>query len=149
LVVRRHEGVPMAEVSNELWELASSALDLAVDCFGGGESNPIVLFIDESGQRHIVDVKDVQGNVTPQLVDSARGMVAKGIGAAALRYAVAFDGYLTTDGNRLDAAFVEAGERGQSEAVVFAQRYRVKKRSGKVERIGRPELVQAAEQLLS
>ena len=139
----------MAEVSDELWELASSALDLAVDCFAAGESNPIVLFIDESGQQHIVDVKDAQGNVTPQLVDSARGIVAEGIGASALRYAVVFDGYLTSNGVRLDAAFVEAGERGQPESVVFAQRYRVKKRSGTVERVGRPKLVQAAKQLLS
>jgi hypothetical protein len=139
----------MADVSDELWELAAEALDLAVDCFAAGESNPIVLFVDGSGQRHMVDVKDAQGNVTPQLVEAARGVVSEGVGASAQRYAVAFDGYLTTDGERLDAAFVEAGERGQPEAVVFAQRYRVKKRSGKVERVGRPELVQVVEQLLS
>jgi hypothetical protein len=139
----------MAEVSDELWGLASEALDLAVDCFAAGESNPIVLFVDGAGQRHMVDVKDAQGNVTPDLVESARGIVSEGVGASARLYAVAFDGYLTTDGQRLDAAFVEAGERGQPEAVVFAQRYRVKKRSGKVERVGRPELVQAAAQLLT
>ena len=139
----------MAEVSDGLWELVAEALDLAVDCFAAGESNPIVLFVDGSGQRHMVDVKDAEGNVTPQLVETSRGVVAQGFGAAAQRYAVAYDGYLTTDGERLDAAFVEAGERGQSEAVVFAQCYRVKKRSGKVERVGRPEMVQAAEQLLS
>ena len=139
----------MAEVSDDLWGLASEALDLAVDCFAAGESNPIVLFVDGSGQRHMVDVKDAQGNVTPQLVETARNVVAEGVGAAARLYALAYDGYLTTDGQRLDAAFVEAGERGQPEAVVFAQRYRVKKRSGKVERVGRPELVQAAAQLLT
>jgi hypothetical protein len=139
----------MAEVSDELWELASSALHLAVDCFAAGESNPIVLFVDGYGQRHLVDVKCAQGTVTPQLVERARDIVSKCVGATAQRYAVAFGGYLTSDGKRLDAAFVEAGERGQPEAVLFAQRYRVKKRSGKAERVERPELVQAAEQLLS
>jgi len=102
----------MAEVSAELWELASEALDLAVDCFAAGESNPIVLFDDRSGQRPMVDVKDDQSNVTPELVQAARGVVSEGVGTAAQRYAIAFDGYLTTDGERLDAAFVEAGERG-------------------------------------
>lgn len=139
----------MAEVSDELWGVASEALDLAVDCFAIGESNPIVLFVDEAGQRHMVDVKDAQGNITPQLVETARGIVSKGFGASARLYAVAFDGYLTTDGQRLDAAFVEAGERGQPDAVVFAQRYRVKKRSGKADRVGRPELVKVAAQLLT
>ena len=139
----------MAEVSDKLWELASEAFDLAVDCFAVGKSNPIVLFDDSSGQRHMVDVKDAQGNVTPELVEAARGVLSESASAAAQRYAIAFDGYLTVDGKRLDAAFVEAGERGQPEAVVFAQHYRVKKRSGKVERVGRPILVQAAQQLLS
>jgi hypothetical protein len=138
----------VAEVSDELWELVAEALDLGVDCFAAGESNPFVLFVDGSGQRHMVDVKDAQGNVSPQLVAAARGIVSKGVPASAQRYALAFDGYLTTDGERLDAAFVEAGERGQPEAMVFAQCYRVKKRSGKVERVGRPQLVQTAEQLL-
>src|SRR5262249_53129278 len=127
------------EVSDELWELASKALDLAVDCFGTGESNPILLFVDGSGQRYVVDVKDVQGNVTLELVEAARGIVSEGGGTTRL-YALAYDGYLNMDGRRLEAAFVEAGERGQPEAVVFAQRYRVKKRSGKLERMGRPVL---------
>ena len=138
----------MNEVSNDLWGLVSSALDLAVDCFAVGEQNPFVMFVDLSGQHHMVDVKDVQGNGTPQLVDTARGVVSRGVAAEALRYAIAFDGYLTTDGKRTDAAFVEAGERGASGAVVFAQPYRVKKRSRKAERVGRPVLVQEAEQLL-
>lgn len=139
----------MADVSGELWKLALEALDLAVDCFAAGESNPMVLFDDESGQRHIVDVKDAQGNITPELVEAARGVVSEGVGAAAQRYAITFDGYLTNDGERLDAAFVEAGERGQAQAVMIAQNYRIKKRSGKAERVGQPVLVQAAEQLLS
>jgi len=123
-------------------------LDLACDRFAAGESNPIVMLVVESGQTHIIYVEDIQGNVTPQLVDNARHVVSEGFGKLARLYAVAFDGYLTTDGERSDAAFVEAGERGQPEAVVFAQRYRVKKRSGKVERVKRPLLVEATNQLL-
>jgi hypothetical protein len=37
--------------------------------------------------------------------------------------AVAWDGYATTDGKRMDAVFVEASERGASQSMVFAQRY--------------------------
>jgi hypothetical protein len=82
------------------------------------------------------------------LVDVARHTVAEGIGQVAHLCALAYDGYLTTDGERTDAAFVEAGERGQPEAFLIAQRYRVKKRSGKVERVGQPTIIGGAEQLL-
>ena len=90
----------MADVSDELWELASEALDLFIDCFAVGESNAIVVFDDGSGQRHMVDVKDAQGNVTPELLEAAQGVVSESVGTAAQRYAIAFDGYLTTDGER-------------------------------------------------
>lgn len=109
----------------------------------------MVVFIDGSGQRHLVDVRSAEGDVTPGLVDAAREVVSKGVGTSALRYAVTFDGYLTTDGKRGDAAFVEAGERGRPEGLLFAQRYRVRKRTQRVERVGQPQLLQALKNLLT
>jgi hypothetical protein len=40
----------------------------------------------------------------------------------AVRGAIAYDGYLTLEGDRTDAIFVEADERGRGHALVFAQR---------------------------
>ncbi|HEX4981683.1 MAG TPA: hypothetical protein VFV63_08295 [Ilumatobacteraceae bacterium] len=41
------------------------------------------------------------------------------------RAAVAWDGYLTLDGQRTDAVFVEASAIGDLESVVLAQRYEI------------------------
>ena len=138
----------MPEVSDSLWQLVSGLLDLAVDCFAAGESNPMVHFIDQEGKSHMIDIKSASSNVNPQLVEKARSIISEGFGETVQCYAVAFDGYLTTDGRRVDAAFVEAGERGQAQGMVFAQRYRLKKRLGKVERVGRPVFVQVTNQLI-
>ena len=53
------------------------------------------------------------------------------------RAAVAWDGYLTADGQRSDAVFVEASEVGDPESLLLAQRYAVSGRLKKrVERVG-------------
>jgi hypothetical protein len=137
----------MSKLGRELKRLAFEAIALAVDCFAAGEHNPFILFVDASGQTQLIDVKDAGGNITRQLVEEARRIVSQSIPRTAKRYAIAYDGYLTIDGERTDAAFVEAAERGDREAVLIAQRYRVKKRSKKPERIGSPTIVAPAEQL--
>jgi hypothetical protein len=137
----------MSKLRRGLQDFALEAIDLAVDCFAAGEHNPFILFVDERGRTQLVDVKDAEGNITPQLVEGARHIVSQGIPETASRYAIAYDGYLTVDGERTDAAFVEAAERGDREAVLIAQQYRIKKRSKKPERIGPPTVVGSAEQL--
>jgi hypothetical protein len=57
------------------------------------------------------------------------------------RHALAYDGYLTVDGSRSDAIYVEAVEPGSVEVMVIAQRYRPKRALKKFETIGRPALV--------
>ena len=53
------------------------------------------------------------------------------------RAAVAWDGYLTVNGERTDAVFVEAFEAGGSESVLLAQRYRsVGRLKKRLERVG-------------
>jgi hypothetical protein len=42
------------------------------------------------------------------------------------KVAMAYDGYVTLEGTKYDAVFVEAGERGGASGVVFVQRYRPK-----------------------
>jgi hypothetical protein len=52
------------------------------------------------------------------------------------RVGVVYDGYLTVEGERSDAIFVEAQERGATPSVIFAQRYRPGGRFKKFNTIG-------------
>jgi hypothetical protein len=139
----------MDDPSADLQQLALQAVEAAVESFAGGDPNPFVFFVDESGQSHTVAVRIAGDADGSEIVEAARNLVSQGIGEAAYLYALAYDGYLTTDGERFDAVFIEAGERGQSEAVLIAQRYRMKKRSKRVELIGRPTIIDSVDMLLS
>jgi hypothetical protein len=54
---------------------------------------------------------------------------------------VVYDGYLTVAGERSDAIFVEAQERGSTASVIFAQRYRPGGRFKKFNTIGNAAFV--------
>jgi hypothetical protein len=56
---------------------------------------------------------------------------------------------LTTDEGKVDAVVVEAGARGQTEALAIAQKYRVAKRSGNPVRIGKAMILGPVNQLLT
>ena len=43
-------------------------------------------------------------------------------------YAIAWDGYVTVEGRKWDAVLIEAGESGNAEAVIYAQRYELKEK---------------------
>lgn len=62
-----------------------------------------------------------------------------------VRYAIAWDGFITWEGRKWDAILVEAGEQSQEHGVLFAQRYTQGKkgffRKGRCERVGNPALV--------
>ena len=137
----------MSAMGQTLQQLVLEALDLAVGCFSDGEHNPFIIFHDNAGKSHLIDVKSADGNIYPELVDDARRIVSEGADQPQ-RYAIAYDGYLTTDGVKRDAAFVEAGERGDAEAFVVAQCYRIKKRTKGVEKVGDPAIVASAKQLI-
>ena len=122
------------------------ALDLAVDRFCSGDHNPFILYVNESGDGHHIDVKDVEGNINANLVEAARETISN-IGKGQ-RYILAYDSYLTTDGVKTDAAIAEAAESGAPEAFIIAQRYRVGKRSKKPEKLGKPAIIGLTKQLL-
>ena len=111
----------MSDVSEELQQLALQAIDVAVVAFTSGEPNPFVFFVDGTGESHTIVVATEEGTEGSDLVAIARQTVSEGIGQLAQLYALAYDGYLTTDGERFDAVFVEAGERGEAEASLIAQ----------------------------
>ena len=63
------------------------------------------------------------------------------------RVGVVYDGYLTVEGERSDAIFVEAQERGATSSVIFAQRYRPGRRFKKFNTIGNAAFVGEGEGL--
>jgi hypothetical protein len=57
--------------------------------------------------------------------------------------AVAFDGFLTWEGERTDAIYVEAIDEPAAAHVVVAQRYKPKRRLSKLKRVGEPVFLDA------
>ena len=131
-----------AEPSDSLVEFATLALDHAAASIEGG--GPLVPFamIDAGGERNLHrfpgDLEQGQAAARRTVHDTS------GVSLAA----VAWDGYLTLDGDRSDAVFVEASEAGADASVVVAQRYRVTGRLRKRgERLGPPTYLGSGEPL--
>lgn len=105
-------------VSDSLLEFALFALDHAADCVipTGGPLVPFSL-VEVRGERTLSRFPgDIERGVA-----AAREAV-RTITEASMA-AVAWDGYLTADGSRTDAVFVEASESGSARSVIVAQRY--------------------------
>ena len=124
----------MAEPSQGLMEFALFALDHATESVvpSGGPLVPFSL-VDVGGERKLTrfagDLEQGQA--------SAREAIRTSVG---LRMAaIAWDGYLTVEGNRSDAVFVEASEADNSESVILAQRYSASARIGNAAMVGRGE----------
>jgi hypothetical protein len=128
----------MGEIaSDEVADLAFFALDHAIDSVSAGE--PLVPFAvveDESG-------RDLT-RFAAETLEEGQANAREHVRAArdAVRVAIAYDGYLTVEGERSDAVFVEAQERGRPLGVVLAQRYRPGGRLRKFATIGNPALVE-------
>ena len=84
----------------------------------------------------LLDLKDVTGVIDSTLVEAGRKII-RGFKSGQL-YGLVWDSYLTTDGVKQDAVFVEAGAQGATEALVFAQVYSGGARSKKLEKVGPP-----------
>jgi hypothetical protein len=117
-------------------------LDLGFSCLIDGDHAPFILLVDETGQRHLLDLKNVTGVINPTLVETGREVI-RGFKSGQL-YGLVWDGYWTTDGVKQDAVFVEASAQGATEALVFAQVYRRKARSKELEKVGPPLVASSA-----
>ncbi|MBM0228457.1 MULTISPECIES: hypothetical protein [Micromonospora] len=108
------------ELSTELLDLAYTTLDLAISRVRVTDGGPILPFaIIERG-----DSRELVRFVTDTYEDSKTAgekHLAEVVDAD--RCTLAWDGYLTLDGQRKDAVFVRAHEATQQSAVLFAQRY--------------------------
>ena len=122
--------MPSEAVSN----LAAETLGLAVKSVGNGT---LVPFLVVRGAAIILP-----GRTLEEITKMARAAINT-LPETSSTYAFAYDGYLTLDGERTDAMFVEAGERGGDGPFVFAQRYRPKRFLRPAKAVGKPKLLVA------
>ena len=119
------------------------ALDHAIASVveSGGPLVPFAI-IDQGGERSLSRFTGEMGEAQ----EHARAEVreAGNLDMAA----VAWDGYITLDGQRTDAVFVEAYSAGDESSFVLAQQYQIAGRLRKtVEPLGDPALVQHGQPL--
>ncbi len=137
----------MSKISEGLEQLVLEAIELGYGCFGDGDHSPFVIILDNNANRQLIDFQNADENIDSDLLGSARETIRETFSSAKL-YTLVWDGYLTTDGVKGDAVFAEAGEKGEADAFIFAQRYKQKKRAKSLEKIGDPEMGIITENLL-
>lgn len=122
-----HERIP---ASDELIEFVFTALDYGTGTVEeGGSLIPFVISETAKGLELTRFVSET--------LEEGRAQAKKHVSSSeADRVAVVYDGYLTVEGERSDAVFVEAQERGTESSVIFAQRYRLGGRIRKFSTVG-------------
>jgi hypothetical protein len=121
------------EIGQRLLDLVFFALDHGVKSIreSGDPLVPFVVLEDPDGKRTL------QRFVTERLensVEQALAFAAKA--AASSRAAVAYDGFVTLDGNRTDAVLVLGRDVDTIKTVRFAQRYKPKRLLQRFQTIG-------------
>jgi hypothetical protein len=114
--------------------LVLTALDHATSCLTGGDGGPLLPFamIVDEGER------SVRHFASPEYAQTLDGALAFASGGDYEFWAVAWDGYMTLEGQRTDAVFVRAGAEGHVDSVLFAWRYERSTPNGDFRRIGDP-----------
>jgi hypothetical protein len=114
---------PQKELQGAFAELVFFALDHAVESVrsSGGPLTPFVVTEAEGQERRLSRYAAAR---LEESLAHARAAALSGSGAVD-RWVLAWDGYLTPKGGeRTDAIYVEAGQRGKAYTLVLAQRYR-------------------------
>ena len=135
----------MSEVppSDQLLDLVFAALDHGIESVQeGGPLIPFALTEGSDGRNLTRFVAETLEEGQQQARSHLRGQ------GATARAAIAYDGYLTVDGERSDAVLVEGHERGQAASVTFAQRYRPGGRLRKFTTIGNAAFLGEGDPLL-
>ena len=111
----------MDRVSDALLDLVFAATNHGVDSVrSGGPLLPFLLCESASGERQLNSFMSPTLHLD-QAVAAAREQAAA-LPPDVTRAALAYEGYLTLEGARSEAIYVEAAERGEP-AAVFAQRF--------------------------
>ena len=106
------------EASDELMEVVFAALDHGIDSVR--EGGPLIPFVLEEAEEG----RSLARFAAERLEEGVEQARAHASASRSDRLAVAWGGYLTVEGERSDAIFVEAQERGTPASLIFAQRYR-------------------------
>lgn len=106
------------DASDALMEVVFAALDHGIDSVRKG--GPLIPFVLEQGEEG----RSLSRFAAERLEEGVEQARTHASASGGDLVAVAWDGYLTVDGERSDAVFVEAQERGAPTSLVFAQRYR-------------------------
>jgi hypothetical protein len=135
-------------ISEELQKWVFRTLELGFDCFSEGDYQPFIFLVNDDGEKDMIDVVDPNGNIDPNLIETAREIITKSCPFASL-YIIVSAGYLHKDGTKYDAVVAEAGEKGEKDSFVFAQRYLENSQPESFEKIGKPAIVNIVENLLN
>lgn len=111
----------MAKPTEPLLDLMFQALDHAVESVTNtnGPLIPFAIMESAAGERTLA--RFTTGRNPDEARQYARAHVAKE--ADCVRYAVAADGTITENGQRMAVVMVEAGEEGAEHAFIFVQRF--------------------------
>ena len=118
-------------------EVVFFALDHGIDSVREGGALIPFLITDVAGERKLE--RFVANRLEESL--SRAQEAAQALPRSASAYALAHDGFVTIEGERMDAILVEAAERSSAQALVFAQRYRSKKFFRKFASIGNAVMI--------
>jgi hypothetical protein len=124
----------MEEPSAELMDLVFVALDHGIDSIKDGGGPLIPFAVTESADGRKLD------RFVAETLEECQERARQHVWAAddAVRAAIAYDGFVTIEGERSDAVFVQGQERGRPVSVVLAQRYRPGGRLKRFQTIGNP-----------
>jgi len=111
----------MSEYSQELNDIAFLALDHGVSIIekNQGPLIPFAIVNEKSGEKKLeafaIEPTGEGLNYAKKHIDENAANIE--------RYAIAWDGYVTIEGTKWDAIFVEAGETLSEDGYIMAQRY--------------------------
>ncbi len=119
-------------------DLLFKALDHAVDSVSTGEDLiPFMLSESAQGQRTLQRFLSDRLELSVGQAKSAAANLSNEV----VRYAIAYDAYVTVAGERFDTVVVEAGERGAGPGWSLGQRYRKPSGGHQFEVVGNPMLL--------
>jgi len=134
------------QMTQQFADLLFLALDHGVDSVraSGGPLTPFFIAYEQDGKRQLHRFAAERLEEGQQRAREAIAALPPSVTA----YALAYDGFITVQGTKIDAILVEASERGRPAGVRMAQRYTPKKFLRSFQTVGNPALLGECETLI-
>lgn len=124
----------------ESTEFVFDTIDIAMDAATTGDFTPFVTMMAQDTGLVICRMDVEQGDLTGEEgVELCRDHLRQVDPTTVRSVAILWDGYLTLEGMRTEAVFVEAYELGRPTGVLMAQRY--DRQNNELTRLGNPALL--------